>query len=143
MCASLTFPACVTEHVSDFPLSSSDHKPTQRRESAPVCVKNRTRYYRGISKRPVKIKGFREVLRPSFRSLPELLFFSFAVCCLMWLVRTVSYLRSDTSRLYSRKNDWKGARKTGSNSPGARQGQFYCMCISTSQKSKPRTLLMV
>lgn len=37
----------------------SNHKPVQ---SAPVCVKNRTWYYRGISKRPVKIKGFREVL---------------------------------------------------------------------------------
>lgn len=45
-------------------------------------------------------------------SLPGLFF---AVCCLMWLVKTVSYLKSDTSRLYSRKNDWKGAwKKRGS-----------------------------
>lgn len=77
------FLLCVTEHVSDFPLSNSNHKPMWRGESAPVCVKNRTRYYRGISKRPVKIKGFREVLRSSFGHCQHF----FGVCCLMWSVK--------------------------------------------------------
>lgn len=114
MCGSLTFFLYVSQNMFlTFPLSSSNHKPMQRRESAPVCVKNRTWYYRGISKRPVKIKGFREVPGSSFWSLPELFF---AICCLMWLVRTVSYLKSDTSHLYSRKNDWKGAWKSGAHS---------------------------
>lgn len=66
MCGSSTFPICVREHVSDSPLFKSNHKPMQRGERAAVCVKNRTWYYWGISKRPVKIKGFREVLRSSF-----------------------------------------------------------------------------
>lgn len=87
----------------------SDHKPVQ---SAPVWVKNRTWYYRGISKRPVKIKGFREVLCSSFGCCQHF----FGICFLMWLVKTVSYLKSNTSRFYSRKNDWKGAWKSEAHS---------------------------
>lgn len=88
----------------------SNHKPVQ---SAAVCVKNRTWYYRGISKRPVKIKGFREVLRSSLSYCQH---FFFGICCLMWLVKTVSYLKSNTSRFYSRKNDWKGTWKSEAHS---------------------------
>lgn len=32
MCGSSTFPICVTERVSEFPFSNSNHKPVQRGE---------------------------------------------------------------------------------------------------------------
>ena len=145
MWGSSTFPICVREHVSDFPLSKSNHKPMQRGESAPVCVKNRTWYYRGISKRPVKIKGFREVLRSSFGHCQH---FS-GVCCLMWLVKTVSYLKSNTSRPYSRKNDWSGAWKSEAHSSSqTRTFALYVHLNIIADKHlgltcKPQMLLMV
>ena len=108
MCASSTFPICVTEHVSDFPLSNFDHKPMQRGEWAPVCVKNRTWYYRGISKRPVKIKGFREVLRSGFDRCQHF----FGVCCLMWSVKNCFWFEEQhVTSPCSRKNDWRRAWK--------------------------------
>lgn len=135
---------CVTEHVSDFPLSNSNHKPMQRGESAPVCVKNRTWYYRGISKRPVKIKGFREVLRSCFGHCQNF----FGVCCLMWSVKTVSYLKSNTSRRYSRKNDWKGAWKSEAHSGSQTRTFVLYVHLSITDKHlgltrKPQILLMV
>lgn len=143
-CGSLTFPVCVTEHVSDSLLSSSNHKPMQRGESAPVCVKNRTWYYRGISKRPVKIKGFREVLRLSFGHCQHF----FGVCCLMWLVKTVSHLKSNTSRLYSRKNDWKGAWKSEAHSRSQTRTLVLYVHLNITDKhlcltSRLQMLLMV
>lgn len=134
MCGSSTFPPCVIEHVSDFPLSNSNHKPVQRGESAPVCVKNRTWYYRGISKRPVKIKGFREVLCSNFGHCQH--FFGIFLS-LMWLVKTVFYLRSNTSRPSSRNNDWKGARKSEAQSKEPNKN-IFCT-IRSSQHHKPNT----
>lgn len=144
MCGSSTFPTCVTEHVSDFPHSNSNHKPLQRGESAPVCVKNRTWYYRGISKRLVKIKGFREVLCSSFGHCQHF----FGVCCLMWLVKTVSYLKSNTSRRYSRKNDWKRAWKSETHSGSQTRTFVLYAHLNITDKhlgltSKPKMLLMV
>lgn len=71
-------------------------------------VKNRTWYYRGISKRPVKIKGFREVLHSNFCCCQHF----FGNSCLMWFVQTVSDWKSNTSHQYSFRNNWKGAWKS-------------------------------
>lgn len=144
MCGSLTFPVCVTEHVSDSPLSRSNHKPMRWGESAPVYVKNRTWYYWGISKRPVKIKGFREVLCSSFGHCQHF----FGVCCLMWLVKTVFYLNSNTSRLYLRKNDWKGVWKSEPHSRSQTRTLVLYVHLNITDKhlgltSRPQMLLMV
>lgn len=102
----------------------SNHKPVQ---SAPVCVKNRTWYYRGISKRPVKIKGFREVLCSSLSYCQHF----FGICCLMWLVKNVSYLRAT-------RHVSTHARMTGRELGkarlilGARQGHLYISTLRTS-----------
>lgn len=136
ICGSSTFPICVTEHVSDFPLSKSDHKPMQRGEPAPVCVKNRTWYYRGISKRPVKIKGFREVLRSGFGHCQHF----FGVCCLMWLVKTVSYLKSNTSRPLLTQEWLEGSlEKQGS----LREPDKDTCAVCTSPHRRQAMLLMV
>lgn len=100
-------PGCVCNRTW---LWQSSPKLQPQRNGVGSNVKNRTWYFRGISKWPVKIKGFQEALCPSNGGCQHVS----GICCLMWLVKTVSYLKSTTSHCRSCNNDWTGAWKSQS-----------------------------
>lgn len=116
----LTFPVSVIEHVPGVPAPTTN----QRKEPARVCVKNRTPYYRGISGRPLKIKGFREVLRSCVRSVPGLFFFLLCADSRpMWLVPNVFLIRKAARHVSTHAIVIGSELGKEGLIPGARQGR--------------------
>lgn len=99
--------------------------------------KNRTWYYRGISKWPVKNKG---VPRSSSLQAHALASTFFGNCCLMWLVQTVSDLKRNTSRPCLHRKDWKEAWKSGAHFGSQTRTSVQCVGLRLNSTRQPLRL---
>lgn len=102
------FPQCVTKPVSEFPLTAATSWGCS--EGSQTSFKNRTRYYGGISKWPIKNKG---VPRSSSLELTPWPAFHWQLLFNVVGGESVPDLRRNTSSPYSPRKGWKDAWKSG------------------------------